>query len=227
MATWGDIRTDIRYRLKDTSTTRYKWSDVELLMYARDAMRNFSTRFPQRLEEEISVLSGTADYALPTDTVRVDLVITPERVLREIELQPGRLIATRPTAANRIRYNSTDLTQRVYGFTVRAGTLRLFPTPETDFTAVVRLDTLYAEPVDEDSEITIPSIAHVALKYLICAYAVERDELADSSLRRWATKEDGGTNRDDNPLRPMARDFYRRYETEIRWLRDTEHFALV
>jgi hypothetical protein len=226
MTTWAEIREDVRLRLKDTNDTRYKWSDVELLMYCRDALRNFSVRFPRRTEVEVEVLAGTATYALPASLVRVNLVVTPERVLRELTLQPGAILAQRPSASSFAR-GYIDPLKKVHGFTVKEGSLRLYPEPEVDMTVVVHMDELYEEPDEDTDVIQIPSIAHIALKYLICAYAVERDELADGSLRRWATSDDAGVRRDDNPLRPVARDFYRRYENEIRWLRDTEHFALV
>ncbi len=48
MTTWAQLLADIRIDLKDTGTTP-RWSDAALYLYAKDAIRDYSSYFPLRV----------------------------------------------------------------------------------------------------------------------------------------------------------------------------------
>ena len=65
MTTWANLLADIRVDLKDTGTTN-RWTDAALLLWAKDAIRDYSQYFP-RYMSRVALTLSTNKYALPSD----------------------------------------------------------------------------------------------------------------------------------------------------------------
>ena len=88
METWGTLQADIRADLLDTSD-KPRWADVTLYTYAKDALRDYSTWFPRRIDRtELLLVDGKA--ALPMDFIEDIQVECPLDTLLERRLdRPG------------------------------------------------------------------------------------------------------------------------------------------
>jgi hypothetical protein len=82
--TWSDIKTNTRLAIKDTNTTRQRYSDTQLLSLANECQRDLqnagwivskSTSFP--------LVSGTTYYNVPTDVVAITRVTHGYKLLKE------------------------------------------------------------------------------------------------------------------------------------------------
>jgi hypothetical protein len=93
MTTWAQFLSEIRAELDDTGTTP-RYSDALLLIYAKDAVRDYSQYFPLHVvDEELETVDGeTRQFSLPTDMMAIDDVQCPEGSrLQERTERPGAL----------------------------------------------------------------------------------------------------------------------------------------
>ena len=83
--TLADLLTRTRVYLKDTSTTRQRFSDSQLTNLLNDAVQDANLRtFAVVTTTRFALISGTTEYSLPTDNIAVlrvtiNHVPTPER----------------------------------------------------------------------------------------------------------------------------------------------------
>ncbi|WP_373069828.1 DUF6682 family protein [Sulfurimonas sp.] len=65
-----DFNTSIRYKLQDEAKNR--WTDVELLDYTNEGLRDIAVRtFYNKIDEDISVLSTQTTYTLTKEPIKV------------------------------------------------------------------------------------------------------------------------------------------------------------
>jgi hypothetical protein len=92
METWGTLITDIRADLQDTGD-KPRWGDETLYVFAKDAIRDYSTWFPRRIDRSELSLSGSptgAAFLLPEDFIEDIQVESPLNTLLERRLdRPG------------------------------------------------------------------------------------------------------------------------------------------
>ena len=70
-----DFNTSVRYTLQDTDKRR--WSDLELLDYMNEGIRDIALRtFYNRISENITVTSSTSDYTLVKTPIKIHEVRT-------------------------------------------------------------------------------------------------------------------------------------------------------
>jgi len=75
-----EFNTSIRYTLQDIEKRR--WSDLELLDYVNEGIRDVALRtFYNRVSETIFVTSSTSDYTLAKNTIKVSEVRTNQPFL--------------------------------------------------------------------------------------------------------------------------------------------------
>lgn len=82
--TLSEIRTQIRIRTNDTSTTRQRYSDTQLNNLVNETHRdvvNFTWII--RKSDDFELVSGTTYYSLPTDIIHIDRVTWRRRNLPE------------------------------------------------------------------------------------------------------------------------------------------------
>lgn len=116
MTTWAELLAEIRADLQDTSDNP-RWSDEMLFVFAKDAIRDYSTWFPRRIDrEELSLNHAETGYTLPADFLGAVFVECPEdHYLEPRTPRPG------------IRYASRS--GRPFFYQVQGGTIYLDSSP--------------------------------------------------------------------------------------------------
>lgn len=166
--TWSQIRTEIRVRIKDTSTVRQRYSDTLLLNLANEGQReiNLSTRMLQQ-RTNTGMTAGTTYYAFTAisggnnvlDIVRLTLnwKILPQTTKTQLDSLNGgstwELTSGQPT-----HYFIDSAQPLKYGF---------YPSPSTSFVAstpIVHIDMLVdvlPMSLDSDSPFTVFDLSGV------------------------------------------------------------------
>ena len=86
--TLSELRTDIRLRIKDTSSTRQRFSDTHLLTIINQGQRDvINTTWAISKSTTITLVAGTQYYTLPTDILQIQRVTNEYANLPEVTLQ--------------------------------------------------------------------------------------------------------------------------------------------
>jgi hypothetical protein len=200
MTTWADLLANLRTDLKDTSLTP-RWTDAQLLLWTKDAVRDYSTFFPLLQDRVALTLSGTA-YPLPTDFVKVVDVECPlDRFLEQAMRRPGIRLRTRNGQPTH--------------YYISGGSLYLNGTPLEGAEVLLTYDALHPLPVDENDTafaFTISEIDEELLRLYVKAKASEQVRTQQSNLDRFTP---GSGRRDDNPLLPEVDKLMQEYRFKI------------
>lgn len=213
MITWAALDLDIRRHIDDGGAIgAQSFTPEEMETYRRSALRIFGNEFPRRDLREVPVTAGTSLYPLDDDITDLRVVEMEAALytLEEIELVPGE-----------------QLDAEREGYMVIGSQLRLYPRPTVPDTMILHVNALWPENVLDAQTVPIPRAAHVAISYLIRMFAAEREEFSDANLSRWATANDKGGSRWDNPLTPVGDKLYKRYREQINLLRGSNNIMLV
>lgn len=202
MATpWYEVSARVRVMLSDTGATP-KWDDQDLLRYANAALVDMSTGLPRWSRQSFAVTSGTASLSVPDDMISV----------QKVEVDAGIFLNRYHMVSGRV------LEPKIAGYVLFGREVLFYPPPTDDVTITLYGWTLYDPLVTSADVLTIPIWAELALQYLVCALAVEREEMKDAKLSRFATRRDKGDERDDNPITPLANKYRALYREQLEML---------
>ena len=198
MTTWASFLTELRADLQDTGTSP-RWSNYLLWVYTKDAVRDYSTWFPMRMDSVTLVESGDG-YALPADYVEDIAVECPEDTFLERRLsRPGIRF---PTQAKPYLYHIEGVTLYVNG------------PPDDD--VLLTYFALHTVPTTEKSKptftFTIPEADMELLRLYVKAQVHGQMRGKQSRLDRF---EPGSGRRDDNPLGPETSIILTEYYSKI------------
>jgi hypothetical protein len=85
--TLSEIRTNARLLIKDTSSTRQRFTDAQINSFANEAHRDcVNNSWVLSKNTSITLVSGTTYYSLPTDTLAIQRVTREYRNLPETAL---------------------------------------------------------------------------------------------------------------------------------------------
>lgn len=85
--TLSEIRTDVRLRIKDTNSTRQRFTDAQLLTFANEAQRDVANAtWCTYNASSITLVSGTTYYSIPSDVIAIVRVTKDRKVLKETSL---------------------------------------------------------------------------------------------------------------------------------------------
>ena len=201
MTTWAQLLADIRTDLKDQSATSPKWSDATLYLYTKDAIRDYSTHFPMRVDRAAVTINEDGSYTLPTNLLRIVEVEYPENTYLEHR-------QSRPGVTYQPAFSTAPKTYSVYG-----GRLILdgSPTDPVLLTYEAR-HAIPADASDDTMELTVPEDDEELIRLYVCAKAVEQLRAQQSSLDRFKP---GSGARDDNPLLPESRALMHEYRYKV------------
>lgn len=195
MTTWANLLADIRVDLKDTGTTT-RWTDAALMLWGKDAIRDYSQYFPRYVSRATMVLtSGRA--SLPSDFISVVNVECPQdRYLEPRQTRPGSqfLVSSRPAV-----------------YYIEGGYIYLDGTPLDGETALLTYNAYHTVPVATDTAMTVPDTDLEIIRLYVRAKANEQIRGQQSNLDRFKP---AGT-RDDNPLEPEFHNLMDDYKEKI------------
>ena len=149
MTLWTNLLADIRAELKDTGATP-RWSDRELYLYAKDAILDYSTWFPRRIDRaELTLANGLV--AVPSDFVEDILVEYPkDTTLERRVFRPGAVFL--PLGSNGLPSFYYVQGGNLYVLGLKAEKVLLtymachsVPTSETDAVTVLSVPDIDAE----------------------------------------------------------------------------------
>jgi hypothetical protein len=195
METWGTLLADIRADLLDTSD-KPRWPDATLYTYVKDALRDYSTWFPRRIDRlEMTLSEGK--YALPTDFIEDIQVECPLDTLLERRLdRPG------------VKYRRNNL----YYF-IQGGSLYLSGSPlgEQLFLTYLASHPVPADSADTAFALTVPDSDLELIRLYVKAKVYGQMRTKTASLDRFKPVGD----RQDNPLQPETEDLMGEYYAKI------------
>lgn len=199
MTTWADLLNDLRFDLRDTATSK-RWGDELLYLYTKDAIRDYSTFFPRRINRvEMTVADGYA--TLPSDTVEVVYVECPrDTFLKPRGSRPGVKFASRPG--------------RPTLYDIEGGSLYLNGSPQTGDETLLTYDALHNVPAslnDDDFVLTIPDGDLELIRLYAKGKAYEWMRGRTAALDRFKP----AGKRDDNPIVPEVDDLMDEYKRKI------------
>ncbi len=196
MATWADLLADIRLDLQDTSENP-KYSDKTLYLYAKDAIRDYSTWFPKRNDHlELAPVNGT--YPLPVDFIEDIHVECPSDTFLEKRYeQPG------------VTYRKTN---RPSYFYVHGGNLYLSsPTNDTVYLTYLGTHPVPVSEGDSSYVLTIPEADLELIRLYVKSKTLGQLRGRQAALDRFKVT----GKRDDNPLMPETDDLMVTYRAAV------------
>ncbi|OHD20495.1 MAG: hypothetical protein A2Y38_06825 [Spirochaetes bacterium GWB1_59_5] len=200
---WELMLADLREDLKDTSETP-KWSDDVLLVYLKDAIRDYSTWFPRRIDRTVLEAEESA-YALPDDFVDVVFLECPRDTYLEVRNpQPGTRFPT--------------VSSGPVLFYIDGGSLYLWGSPDSGDEVLLTYRAVHSIPDDwDDAEtaLTVPQRDLELIRLYIKAKAYENMRSKQASLDRFKLRATAGSDRQDNPLSPEVADLMATYHQKI------------
>lgn len=199
MTTWAELRLEIREDIEDTKSTP-RYSDLLLYTYLKDAVKDYSNWFPQRVDNEELTGTGKGPYALPAALVNPLFVECPTNRFLEHRL-------ARPGA----RYPKT--TGRPFFFYIDGGNLYLDGSPQTGETVLMTYESVHDLPTtfdDDTHEFTIPVRDEELIRLYVKAKVYERIRTKAARLDKFRDGE-----RDDNPIAPEVRNLQRDYQRKM------------
>jgi len=207
MTTWGELRSEIREDIADAGA-REKYSDTLLYTYFKDAIRDYSTYFPIRVDREELTGSGKGPYTLPDALVNILFVECPEDRYLEYRLaHPGA------------RYPKT--TGQPFFFFVDGGSLYMDGSPISGDTVLMTYEAVHTLPEDaipeedddatiDDAILTVPTQDEELLRLYVKAKVYELVRTKTARLDRFREDE-----RDQNPVVQEVRNLMRDYHQKI------------
>lgn len=200
MTTWADLLSDIRRDIDDDGATP-RYSDDLLYTYAKDAIRDYSTWFPRRLDRVVLSGTETGPYSLPSDVINVLFVECPED--RYLEQKPARPGARFPKESGRPFY-----------FSIIGGSLYLDGSPLSGNSVLLTYEAIHSIPSAADDNafaLTIPEADEELVRLYVKSKVNER--IRGKSARLDQYRERG--QRDDNPLLPEVDEILDSYYAKI------------
>jgi len=197
MSTWAQLLADIRTDLKDTGTTP-RWADAALFLYAKDAIRDYSTFFPLVKRATLTVQAGS--YALPADLIEVWMVECPANRFLEKRLErPGS------------HYDTATVPNK---YSIEGSSILLDGTPQGGDPVILTYGALHVVPTDvaQATTLTIPVLDEELIRIYVKAKATEQIRTQQASLDRFKL---GSGARDDNPLMPETGNLMDEYRRKI------------
>jgi hypothetical protein len=200
MTAWADFVADVRVDLKDPQGT--KFPEAQLLVWARDAIRDYSGYFPKRISR-LSLEATDTDgllYTLPADFVSVISVEAPQDTfLERREVRPGTRLRSTP-----------------FFYSVEGGSIVLGAAPSASeiLLTYMAVHDVPADPVGEDPvsfTFTVPDRDMELIRIYTAAKAHERMRMNQARLDRFRD----GQKRDDNPLDEEVEDQMRVYREKL------------
>ena len=199
MATWADLLSEIRADLQDTAVSPAvpKWSDKMLYLYAKDAIRDYSTWFPKR-QDRVEI-SPTGDvYPLPSDFIE-DITV---------EQPVDTYLVRRPNRPGS-QYQVTTL---AHFYTIQGGGIYLSSlSGEPIYLSYFCTHPVPASESDSTFVISIPDVDIELIRLYVKAKVYAQMRGRQSALDRFKVT----GKRDDNPLEPEVGDLMEDYRRKI------------
>lgn len=203
--TWQDLLTEVRVDLKDPSGS--KWDDSTLYVWLKDAVRDYSTYFPYRVDRAELTASDTENkvYTLPAEFVDTIYVESPKGTyLEERNPRPGARYADTPSP---------------YTFVTDGGSLILSGPPSTGDSVWMTFHAVHLLPTGPEETtftLTVPDADIELIRIYMVAKAQTQYRGNQARLDRF--KETG--RRDDNPLEDEViytmDDYYRKIASRFK-----------
>lgn len=192
----ADLLASLRLRLDDVPAVDDdpRWSDDELMLYLRDAVKVYSRDFPRERRQQFVADGTSSEFDLPVDLI--DDFVTA--VFQEGSRGQQR-VANIFLRGRLARFWQTQAGKLMFSWTPAAGTA-----------FVVVYDALHELP--EMGDMTVPSEDEDLIFTYAMMLAWKRVGGNDAALSRW--KESG--KRDDSPLIPQYVFLRREYEELVR-----------
>ena len=196
MITWTEFLAEMRLELKDTGSTP-KWSDGLLLIYTKDAVRDYSRWFPQRFDR-VQLTLADGKYALPGNFIE------------EIHVEcPLNTFLERRRERSGVRFPQLS---KPFFYFIQSGSLYLSsPSDEDVYLTYNGLHDVPASSTDTTFIFSVPDIDIELIRIYVKASAIEFMRTRAAALDRFKVS---GT-RDDNPLLPETTDLMKEYEKKI------------
>lgn len=186
MSTWAELRAAIREDIEDTASSP-RYSDGLLYTYLKDAIRDYSTWFPLRMDAVTLSGSGSGPYTVPSDLVDILFIECPaNRFLENRKAAPGA------------RYPKT--TGRPFFFYVDGASIYLDGSPLAGEIVLITYEAIHDLPTSESDgtfDITVPERDEELLRLYVKAKVFERIRTKAARLDRFRDDD-----RDDNPITP-------------------------
>lgn len=198
MTLWTDLLADIRAELQDTGTTP-RWSDRQLYLYAKDAIMDYSTWFPRRMDRAALTLSN-GYTAVPSNFVEDILVEYPkDTTLERRVFRPGAMFIT---------VASVPYGQQPSYYYIQGGNLYVLGlSAETVYLTYLACHVVPTSETDAVSALSVPDIDMEIIRTYIRWKCYSGMRARQASLDRF--KPTG--NRSDNPLTPETENLYEVY----------------
>lgn len=154
--TLSSIKTEIRIRIKDTSSSRQRYSDTQLLNMINQSQRDI-VNFTWLVQKSTSfaLVSGTTYYSLPTDIIQINRVTYKRQKLPQ---------GTLTSLDSRFNYSSWQLTSGTpdtyFQDPAQTDKIGFYPFPNSTSTGTVNiLYTAQAADLASDSDVPFNSLS--------------------------------------------------------------------
>ena len=220
---WDDFEEMVRSSVDDELAeagdySTATWSLEDLVHFSNLALPNYSRHFPQESIHEVTVVSGTKEYSLPTD-----IVTPPHQSIMDARWQRTSshvehlsVVRWRPGSTETITPIGANLGVLIWG-----NSLYLEKVPN-DIDAIYPIELFYhaihtAVP-DDPSEFTftVPDADMECIFWYVTSLMMMKLEAGDATLRQYADDEELGSSRDDSPPRRSAMYRMRMYQECIK-----------
>lgn len=200
---WAQLRGQVRRLLIDTTSSKYRWSDEQLLDFiawslddlcAHTAIATATGFVGDGTNKEFTLPDNVFDSFANTGLVFVDDGIS----VSYLNLVP---LYKQNTALNGYYLSPENLIHTIL-------------TPSNNSAITVNYYAYYPHPSQDSDVILAPNWAIAALVFRMASYAHSSLASKTSQIRQWGQKPDTG-NPDDNPLMDQSQYYEAMYEREL------------
>lgn len=184
---WQTFRESIRATiLNDTVSSRYKWSNDELLAYLRWSLKALCQHTAVATATSFVADGETSVFPIP-DNCFENVAETGA-----VYVENG----TTKTYLNPVKLN--QLQRAVTGYYVMGSNLNLIEMPESSETVRLYYFAYYDVPVFDTDVLTFPDWAEAALSYKIGAHAMTKYATKFAGINQWNRNTDKGNPEDSS-----------------------------
>jgi hypothetical protein len=198
---WSEFLAEVRADLQDTGATP-RWSDGVLYTFSKDAIRDYSTWFPRRIDR-LEIVEVSDVYPLPSDFIDDITVESPIGTFLETRRErPGNKYLSRT---------------KPFFYFIQGGNLYFDGAPsEGVFLTYHAVHAIPPSDIDElsdgDFEFTIPDMDIELPRLYIQAKVHAQMRAKTARLDRF---QQGSGRRDDNPILPETNSLLNEYHFKI------------
>lgn len=202
---WLILKNQVRRILRDTTPTKYRWQEEDLLDYAAWTLDALCSH---------TAIATATSFTLDNITTQF---ILPDNLYESIDRSGLVYADDGTTKAYLVPVKYNYITKANSGYYVNGignRTLNIISPKTVNGTLNVKYFAVYPHPLVDEDELQTPNWATAAIVFRMASYALDPFAGRRANIAQWNTRDDSGRPT-DNPLAEQSQIFYEAWLKEL------------